>query len=75
MSARTRVNSFPAWSGLRKSNWNCTVSAHAARLNVPVVASEIVGLVPQDSLPPNPVARLKLEAFDPRQILENRLAA
>jgi glutamate formiminotransferase len=51
------------------------VSAHAAKLGVPVAASEIVGLVPQDALPPNPVERLKLENFDPRQILENRLAA
>jgi len=51
------------------------VSAHAAKLGVPVVASEIVGLVPQDSLPPNPVERLRLENFDPRQVLENRLAA
>ncbi len=51
------------------------VSAHAARLGVPVVGSEIVGLVPQAALPPNPVERLTLEAFDPRQVLENRLAA
>ena len=51
------------------------VSAHAAKLGVPVVASEIVGLVPQDSLPPDPVERLRLEHFDPRQVLENRLAA
>jgi glutamate formiminotransferase len=50
------------------------VSGHAAKMAVAVVASEIVGLVPRDSLPPDPAARLKLEGFDPRQILENRLA-
>lgn len=50
-----------------------TVSHHAARLGVPVVASEIVGLVPRDSLPLDPVNRVRLENFDPRQILENRL--
>ncbi len=49
------------------------VSEHASKLGIPVVASEIVGLVPEDSLPPDPVNRLKLENFDPRQILENRL--
>jgi glutamate formiminotransferase len=51
------------------------VSAHAAASGVPVVASEIVGLVPQNALPPNPVARLRLENFTMDQILENRLAA
>jgi len=51
------------------------VSRHAAERDVPVVASEIVGLVPEDSLPPNPVERLRLENFDPRQVLETRLAA
>jgi glutamate formiminotransferase len=51
------------------------VSRHAAERNVPVVGSEIVGLVPEDSLPPKPVERLLLENFDPRQVLENRLTA
>ncbi|HYS70843.1 MAG TPA: glutamate formimidoyltransferase, partial [Thermoplasmata archaeon] len=51
------------------------VSTNAAKLGVPVAGSEIVGLVPQAALPPNPVGRLKLEAFDAsRQILENRIA-
>ena len=49
------------------------VSAHADKLGVPVVGSEIVGLVPQAALPPNPVERLRLESFSPTQILENRL--
>jgi glutamate formiminotransferase len=49
------------------------VSRHAAERNVPVVASEIVGLVPEEALPPAPVERLKLENFRPDQILENRL--
>ena len=52
-----------------------TVSAHAQRMGVPVVASEIVGLVPQAALPPDPAGRLRLENFDPKQILENRLRA
>ena len=51
------------------------VSSHAAKIGVVVVASEIVGLVPRDSLPPDPVSRLRLENFDARQILENRLKA
>jgi len=51
------------------------VSRHAAERNVPVVASEIVGLLPADALPPDAVARLKLENFRPDQILENRLKA
>lgn len=49
------------------------VSAHAAKLGVPVVASEIVGLVPRDALPPNPVERLRLENFRQDQVLEGRL--
>ena len=51
------------------------VSRHAAERNVPAVASEIVGLLPADALPPDAVARLKLENFRPDQILENRLKA
>jgi len=51
------------------------VSALAAKHGVPVSASEIVGLVPADALPPNPIERLRLEGFDmKRQVLENRLA-
>lgn len=50
------------------------VSALAAKHAVPVVASEIVGLVPRDALPPDPENRLRLENFDVDQILENRLA-
>jgi len=49
------------------------VSGHAASLGVPVASSEIVGLVPEDALPPNPTERLKLENWSPNQILENRL--
>ena len=51
------------------------VSAHADASGVPVVASEIVGLVPQRALPPNPIVRLRLENFTAHQVLENRLAA
>ena len=51
------------------------VSALAAKHGVPVSASEIVGLVPADALPPDPIERLRLEGFDlKRQVLENRLA-
>ena len=52
-----------------------TVSRHAAERHVPVVASEIVGLVPEEALPPNPVERLRLENFHSDQIFENRLRA
>ncbi len=50
------------------------VAEFAAKEGVPVVGSEIVGLVPEDALPPDPVKRLRLENFSPSQILENRIA-
>jgi glutamate formiminotransferase len=39
-----------------------------------VLDSEIVGLVPADALPPDPITRLKLSAADADRILERRLA-
>jgi glutamate formiminotransferase len=50
------------------------IKREAQRYGVPVVGSEIVGLVPQEAL--NQVADfyLQLESFEPDQILENRLA-
>ena len=38
-----------------------------------VLDSEIVGLVPADALPPDPVTRLKLSPADADKILENKL--
>lgn len=49
------------------------VSRQAASEHVEVLESEIVGLVPGDALPENPVARLKLSAADVDSILERRL--
>ena len=49
------------------------VAALAEKHGVPVVGSEIVGLVPQGALPDHPMERLRLENFSPNQILENRI--
>ncbi len=51
------------------------VEREAARYGVPVVASEIVGLVPEDALIESADFFLQLENFQPNQILENRLRA
>lgn len=48
------------------------VAMEAARLGVAVDRSEIVGLVPQDALPGDPVS-LRLRGFSRRQVLEERL--
>jgi glutamate formiminotransferase / 5-formyltetrahydrofolate cyclo-ligase len=50
------------------------VKSEAARYGVSVVGSEIVGLVPGDALLAAADFYLRLEAFDPSQVLENRLA-
>jgi glutamate formiminotransferase len=39
-----------------------------------VMGSELVGLVPEEALPPDAVGRLKLTGFSPDQTLERRLA-
>jgi glutamate formiminotransferase len=49
------------------------VTREAAADGVRVLESEIVGLVPQDALPSDPVRRLKLRAEDLDKVLEMRL--
>ncbi len=49
------------------------VRREAAADGVEVSDSEIVGLVPADALPPDPITRLKLSAADADRVLENRL--
>jgi glutamate formiminotransferase len=51
------------------------VTREAAADGVAVLDSEIVGLVPADALPPDPIKRLKLPAADAGRILERRLDA
>ena len=51
------------------------VQREAARLGVEVIASEIVGLVPQAALFASAAHFLKLENYSPDLILENRIAA
>ncbi|MGE5577591.1 MAG: glutamate formimidoyltransferase [Syntrophothermus sp.] len=50
------------------------VKIEAARYGVPVIGSEIVGLVPMDALLDCVEYYLRLNTFDRRQILERRLA-
>ena len=50
------------------------VQQAAEKFQVGIKESEIVGLVPQDALPGNPQARLKLRSWNPDQILEIRLS-
>lgn len=50
------------------------VKCEAKRYGVPVIGSEIVGLVPQEALHPVADFYLQLEDFQAEQILENRLA-
>jgi glutamate formiminotransferase len=49
------------------------VEREAANDGVNVLESEIVGLVPADALPPDPMTRLKLSAADAERVLEKRL--
>lgn len=50
-----------------------TIRREAARYGVPVVGTEIVGLVPQEALLEAAEWYLQVENFSPNQILENRL--
>jgi glutamate formiminotransferase len=50
------------------------VRSEAARYGVPVIGSEVVGLVPADALVDSAEFYLRLENFDRDQILENRLS-
>jgi glutamate formiminotransferase/formiminotetrahydrofolate cyclodeaminase len=49
------------------------VSKHAKEFKVPVVESEVVGLVPMDALVSAAINYLKLANFNSNQIIENRL--
>jgi glutamate formiminotransferase / 5-formyltetrahydrofolate cyclo-ligase len=50
-----------------------TVRSEAARYGVPVVGSEIVGLVPSEALMDAADHYLQLESFNPTQVLERRI--
>ena len=50
-----------------------TVKREADRYGVTILESEIVGLVPEAALPPNPEQSLQLTGFNPNQVLEHRL--
>ena len=50
-----------------------TVRSEAARYGVPVVGSEIVGLVPAEALVDAADHYLQLESFNPSQVLERRI--
>ena len=49
------------------------VEREAGKDGVSVLDSEIVGLVPANALPPDPVTRLKLSTSDASRVLEDRL--
>jgi glutamate formiminotransferase len=49
------------------------VKREAARYGVPVLESEIVGLVPQAALLQAAEYYLQIEGFSPKQVLENKL--
>lgn len=50
-----------------------TVRSEAARYGVPVIGSEIVGLVPAEALMDAADHYLQLESFNPSQVLERRM--
>ncbi len=49
------------------------VSEEAHRLNLDVLATEIIGLVPQEAMDRTDLSSLKLENFSPSRILEKRI--
>lgn len=49
------------------------VEAEAARLGAQVRSSEVIGLLPQEALPPDGERVLRLAGFSPRQVLESHL--
>jgi glutamate formiminotransferase len=51
-----------------------TVRAEAARYGVPVVGSEIVGLIPRKAIEMTADFYLRVEGFNPSMVLENRVA-
>ncbi|UCE62908.1 MAG: glutamate formimidoyltransferase [Nitrospirota bacterium] len=50
------------------------VQQEAEKFHVCIEESEIVGLIPQDALPPHPQARLQLRSWNPDQVLETGLS-
>ncbi len=46
------------------------VAAEAARRGIEVAAGELIGCAPRESLPPDPVAALRLRSLRPEQILD-----
>lgn len=50
------------------------VKAEAKRWGVPVIGSEIIGLVPQDALLDSAAYYLQVENWDPGMVLENKIA-
>ena len=50
------------------------VQQHANKIGVGIEESELVGLVPRDALPSNPLSSLKILNWSPDLILETRLA-
>ncbi|MBI3357132.1 MAG: glutamate formimidoyltransferase [Nitrospirae bacterium] len=51
------------------------VKTEATKRGVEVAGSELIGLVPQAALDETAAASLRLERFDPAQVLETRIAA
>jgi glutamate formiminotransferase len=49
------------------------IRAEAEKAGEEIRNSELIGLVPRAALSPEDVAYLKIESFDPNQIIENRL--
>ena len=50
------------------------VQKEASKRRVEIEESEIVGLIPKDSLPSNSISHLKLKKWNPDQVLETRLS-
>ncbi len=66
LTSYERTNIHQAFEAVRRE---------AERLGVPVIASEIVGLVPQSALDRAAAHFLQLENYSPDLVLENRIAA
>jgi len=66
LTSYERTNIHQAFEAVRRE---------AERLGVPVIASEIVGLVPQAALDRAAAYFLQLENYSPDLVLENRIAA
>lgn len=51
-----------------------TVQQQAEKFHVGIEESEIVGLIPQEAIVPNPQKQLRLRSWNPDQVLETRLS-